>query len=684
MIAGLETALEHDPAASVHVRLDSKLVVEQMTGRWKIKHPDMQVLARRASALIAGRDVSFEWVPRLSNKRADAAANESMDRRESFRRDLDAWTGLTARAGSSSVGRATTSLAAVLGADGAERDRITLTRGGPERLGRRCRGGRTGALGVGRHPALVRRSARRGRAGGALSRPAPVPRDPARFRARRLRCRRFAAAALWDVTPFVEESDLAPTLFDLGDSEDRSDRARRAGSTRASTSSPASARRSRARPSAGRLRLLTAAESAGALIAVELRTAGLPWDAATHETLLTDVLGERVAGGAPQQARRMPHAGCATRWATRPRAWTRSPSSCGRCTGSAILAESTSRWELAEYGIRSSSRSWSTRSSRACSRANGWSWLAEWVHDGRFRPVYVPGGRRHRAVGVVRRGSAADPAAAATRRARRPRLGARGRRRRSARAARAGRRCPATWRSPMPRGARTSTRASSRRGVVSRAIEAKIAMLGAMYGATTGDSGRLVPSTAPHLPARDGARRRRRARRRGRRRRLDVARAARVPPPSADVARGAVACERRRRHREVDENRARRWARDRGRFTRNFVVQGTAAEWALAWLADLRRPAGRDAAGRAGGRRPGSGPRSRRRAHLVVLPPRRGHRPRAGRRTPTRSPSAVREAAAARRPSAVRRLPDRLPARPAHRGGARRTDAGATRSGRRG
>jgi ribonuclease HI len=89
MIAGLETALEHDPTASVHVRLDSKLVVEQMTGRWKIRHPDMQVLARRASALVAGRDVSFEWVPRLSNKRADAAANEAMDRRESFRRDLD-------------------------------------------------------------------------------------------------------------------------------------------------------------------------------------------------------------------------------------------------------------------------------------------------------------------------------------------------------------------------------------------------------------------------------------------------------------------------------------------------------------------------------------------------------------------------------------------------------------------
>jgi len=89
MISGLEAAFERDPEASVRVRMDSKLVVEQMSGRWKIKHPDMQVLARRAQTLIAGRDVVFEWVPRLSNARADAAANEAMDRRESFCRDVD-------------------------------------------------------------------------------------------------------------------------------------------------------------------------------------------------------------------------------------------------------------------------------------------------------------------------------------------------------------------------------------------------------------------------------------------------------------------------------------------------------------------------------------------------------------------------------------------------------------------
>jgi probable phosphoglycerate mutase len=92
MIAGIEAAFERDASASVLVRLDSKLVVEQMSGRWKIKHPDMQLLARRAQSLIAGRDVSFQWVPRLENGRADAIANESMDRGESFRRDLDGGT----------------------------------------------------------------------------------------------------------------------------------------------------------------------------------------------------------------------------------------------------------------------------------------------------------------------------------------------------------------------------------------------------------------------------------------------------------------------------------------------------------------------------------------------------------------------------------------------------------------
>jgi len=84
MLEGLRRAYELDPGASVHVRMDSKLVVEQMTGRWRIKHPDMQHLAREAREVIGHRHVTFEWIPRAENSRADALANRAMDMRSSF------------------------------------------------------------------------------------------------------------------------------------------------------------------------------------------------------------------------------------------------------------------------------------------------------------------------------------------------------------------------------------------------------------------------------------------------------------------------------------------------------------------------------------------------------------------------------------------------------------------------
>lgn len=85
MIEGLDIALVMAPEGSVHVRMDSKLVVEQMSGRWKIKHPDMQDLARAARELIGSRSVTFEWIPREENARADAAANVALDRGETYR-----------------------------------------------------------------------------------------------------------------------------------------------------------------------------------------------------------------------------------------------------------------------------------------------------------------------------------------------------------------------------------------------------------------------------------------------------------------------------------------------------------------------------------------------------------------------------------------------------------------------
>ena len=85
MLAGVKFAVEHSSDdVDILVRMDSKLVVEQMSGRWKIKHPDMAVLAAEAKAVIGHRTVYFVWVPRLDNARADAMANRSMDLKESF------------------------------------------------------------------------------------------------------------------------------------------------------------------------------------------------------------------------------------------------------------------------------------------------------------------------------------------------------------------------------------------------------------------------------------------------------------------------------------------------------------------------------------------------------------------------------------------------------------------------
>lgn len=79
LIAGLGAAAELG-GTDVAVRLDSKLVVEQMCGRWKIKHAPLQRLALRANELVGGfTSVTFEWVPRASNAHADRLANEAMD-----------------------------------------------------------------------------------------------------------------------------------------------------------------------------------------------------------------------------------------------------------------------------------------------------------------------------------------------------------------------------------------------------------------------------------------------------------------------------------------------------------------------------------------------------------------------------------------------------------------------------
>ena len=79
LIAGLEAARELG-ASTVAVRMDSKLVIEQMSGRWRIKHAPLQTLAQRARSVVADfAKVTYEWIPRERNKHADRLANEAMD-----------------------------------------------------------------------------------------------------------------------------------------------------------------------------------------------------------------------------------------------------------------------------------------------------------------------------------------------------------------------------------------------------------------------------------------------------------------------------------------------------------------------------------------------------------------------------------------------------------------------------
>jgi len=85
LVAGLRAAHALDPEADIRVRMDSKLVVEQMSGRWKIKHPDMKPLAAEARSVFPADRVSYEWIPRAQNKHADRLANEAMDAGKSGR-----------------------------------------------------------------------------------------------------------------------------------------------------------------------------------------------------------------------------------------------------------------------------------------------------------------------------------------------------------------------------------------------------------------------------------------------------------------------------------------------------------------------------------------------------------------------------------------------------------------------
>ncbi|HEV2779580.1 MAG TPA: bifunctional RNase H/acid phosphatase [Actinophytocola sp.] len=99
LVAGLRAAAELG-ANTVDVRMDSKLVVEQMSGRWKIRHAALQPLALQARQLARGFDrIRYEWIPRERNTHADRLANEAMDAQAGITRGKAErpvrWTGAT-------------------------------------------------------------------------------------------------------------------------------------------------------------------------------------------------------------------------------------------------------------------------------------------------------------------------------------------------------------------------------------------------------------------------------------------------------------------------------------------------------------------------------------------------------------------------------------------------------------
>ena len=548
----------------------------------------MQVLARRAQSAHRGsRRLVRVGAPSL--EQASGCRGERVDGPP---RELPAgprrWTGLTGRAWIV-LGRADDGVvAALLGADGEELDRTALRRGGPDAPGSpRPSAAASVALGVERHARVVRRPARRGSARRALPRPAAVPRDPARLRAgrpRTLRCGRRRSG-----TPHRRRGRVRQRA---GAVRSRTATTPRPGLPAASTSAlqefaPAARgdrRLGRPGPPAPAHRGRVGRRARSRSNCAPRGCRGMP---RPTTRILTEMLGERPAGRRRTgEARASAASGCATALGDPAASLDSQPKLLRSLHRAGVLVESTSRWELAEHRHPVIEPLLEYKKLSRLLSANGWSWLAEWVHDGRFRPVYVPGGVVTGPMGVVRRRCAAAAATAARGRARRSRLAPRRRRRRTARAARARRdgrrhragRCRARA-GPVRRHRRhaaRSPRAPRRRSPCSGRCTAR-------RRATAGDSCRACvarsparwrSSTTPPARARTAAwsrpgsdAARRRPRRRGTTR-----------------SRGRP----RSRHPAADETRARRWARDRGRFTRNFVVQGTAAEWALAWMADLR------------------------------------------------------------------------------------------------
>jgi DNA polymerase-1 len=351
-----------------------------------------------------------------------------------------------------------------------------------------------------------------------------------------------------------------------------------------------------------RMRLLLAGESAGALVAVEMGRAGVPWRADVHRELLEELLGERYGGGGLPRRLAELEEEISAAFGPGVRVRPDLPADVLRAFAQAgVKLTSTRAWEL--RGVEHPAVEPLLRYKKLYRlwTAHGWSWLRSWVREGRFRAEYVPGGAasgRWTTNGggalqipkVVRRAVVADPGwrlVVADAGQMEPRVLA------------------AVSRDPGLMAVAGSGEdlytALSRRAFGGDRAQAKLALLGAVYGQTSGDGLRNLAALRRRFPRAvayvDEAAR---AGEEGRLVRTHLGRTCppagsppvaggegdgpeaeaawegggETPPaPSAGAGAGASAGA----------------ARARGRFTRNFVVQGSAADWAVLMLAALRQ-----------------------------------------------------------------------------------------------
>ncbi|MET8220401.1 bifunctional 3'-5' exonuclease/DNA polymerase [Streptomyces hirsutus] len=342
-----------------------------------------------------------------------------------------------------------------------------------------------------------------------------------------------------------------------------------------------------------RMRLLVAAESAGMLVAAEMNRAGLPWRADVHRAVLDDLLGERYAGGG--EPRRLAELADEVSAAFGRRVRPDLPADVVKAFAQAgIKVSSTRRWELESLDHPAVKPLIEYKKLYRIRVAHGWSWLQDWVRDGRFRPEFLAGGTvtgRWVTNGggalqipkVIRRAAVADPGwrlVVADADQMEPRVLA------------------AISRDPglmEVAGRETDLYQSvSDRAFSGDRAQAKLAVLGAVYGQTSGDGlknlaalRRRFPRAVAYVDE---------AARAGEEGRLVRTWLGRTCPPATRTTDDAVE-EAGIPLTEEESDAARQWvpghastdARARGRFTRNFVVQGSAADWTLLLLAALRQ-----------------------------------------------------------------------------------------------